>query len=370
MKEKLQKIDKKIWIMGGSFLILIIVIILGGALVYNKFFLKHTYSEVETIMLNATKNYLDKNSEKLPININDSITIPASVLIDAEEMKTIESYLKEDENTCDGEVIVTKISGNYRYTPFIDCGYDKYQTIKFTDYIENKVDIVESGNGLYNLNDELVYRGDKVDNYITFSGKLYRIVKFTNESPVIIYTEKMDSTAVWDNRYNVEKQDSIGINDYSISRIRDTLNELYKGNQLVSENDKLLVIAHDVGIGRRNSNDTDKTGALENAIKLENQYIGLLQINDYLNASTDVNCTTTISPSCINYNYLSKFKYNWWTTTASSLNTYRVFSITGSSVAKVSYANSSFYLRPVFYLTKDLIYVSGNGSKESPYIVK
>lgn len=370
MKEKLQKVDKKIWIIGGGFLILIIVIILGGALIYNKFFLKQSYSEIENIMVNATKSYLDKNPEKLPISINDSITIPTSVLTNAEEMKTIESYLKEKENTCNGEVIVTKMNQNYRYTAFIDCGNDKYQTLKFINYINNNVEKVESGNGLYNLNNELVYRGDKVNNYILFSDKLYRIVKFTDGSPVIIYTEKMDPTAVWDNRYNIEKQDSVGINDYSISRIRDTLNELYKGEQLVAEKDKLLVAAHDIGIGKRSSKDTDKTGTLENSIKLENQYIGLLQINDYLNASTDINCTTTVSPSCINYNYLSKFKYNWWTITASSLNTYRVFNITGSSVAKVSSANSSFYLRPVFYLTKDLVYVSGNGSKESPYIVK
>ena len=101
---------------------------------------------------------------------------------------------------------------------------------------------------------------------------------------------------------------------------------------------------------------------------LENQFIGLLQMNDFLNASLDVNCTNTNNPSCSNYNYLSKYKYNWWTITASSANSYRVFRI--SSNAEVTLASSSGYLRPVLYLTDDAIYVSGDGTKENPYIVK
>lgn len=368
MKEKLEKIDKKIWIMGGSFLILIIAIIFGGAFIYNNLFFKRSYEEVENIMIQASKNYLAKTPEKLPQNINDSISIPVSNLIDAEEMNTIESYLKEEENSCSGEVKVTNINQKYRYVAFIDCGKDK-KTIKFIDYIKENVKTTENGNGLYNLNNELVYRGDNVNNYIKFSGKTYRIVKFSEDHPVIIFTEKTDSTT-WDDRYNVEKKDNSGINDYSVSRIREHLNNLYKGTTLVAEEDKLLVAAHNVGIGKRNSDDTDKTGYLENSVIIENQYISLLQMNDYLNASTDTNCTNTTSPSCINYNYLSKYKYNWWTATASSLNSYRVFRIGAKSNASVTLANSNGYVRPVLYLAKDAIYVSGDGTSENPYIIK
>lgn len=369
MKEKLQKIDKKIWIMIGAFIVLIIIILFGGAVIYNKFFYKRSYEEVENIMLEASKNYLTNNPEKLPQNINDSITIPVSNLVAEEEMDTIASYLKDEATTCRGEVKVTNINQKYRYAVFLDCGEDKHQTTKFIDYINENVPIVTSGNGLYNLNNELVYRGDNVNNYITFSGKTYRIVKISEEQPVIIYTEKMEST-IWDNRYNIETEDNSGINDYSVSRIRDYLNNLYKETTLVAEEDKLLITAHNIGIGKRNNKDTDKTGYLENSILLEDQYIGLLQMNDYLNASIDTNCTTSTSPSCANYNYLSKYQYNWWTITANNLNSYRVFRIDASSKASVTSASNNAYLRPVFYLAKDTIYVSGNGTKDSPYIVK
>lgn len=368
MKEKLQKTDKKVWIMGGLFLVLIIIIIFGGAYLYNKFFYKRSYEEVETIMLEASKNYLSKNPEKFPQNINDSISISASSLVNAGEMKTIENYLKKEDNSCSGEVKVTNINNDYRYAVFLECG-DQKQTVKFTDYINNNVQIVNSGNGLYNLNNELVYRGDNVDNYITFSGKKYRIVKIVGEHTVIIYTEKTENE-IWDDRYNIEQDESSGINDYSVSRIREYLDDLYQGTTLIAEEDKLLVAAHDIGIGRRNTKDTDKTGYLENSVTLNNQYIGLLQMNDYLNASLDVNCTTSISPSCANYNYLSKYKYNWWTMTASNANSYRVFRIGGSSEAITASANSSGSVRAVLYLTKDAIYVSGDGTEENPYIVK
>ena len=369
MKEMLTKIDKKTKIMVIGFLILIVVILLGGAFVYNKFFYKRSYEEIEQIMLNSAKSHFEKNPNTLPQNINDSITISDSDLVATGEMDTIAEYLKDETTTCQGKVTVTNINGKYRYVTYLDCGESKKRTIKFSDYIKEHVPTVESGNGLYSLYNELVYRGDNVNNYIKFSGNTYRIVKFSEDRAVIIYTDKLESRN-WDDRYNTSRKDNSGINDYSVSRIRDYLTTLYEGTTLISDTNKLLVVAHNIGIGRRNNNDTDNSGNLENSAVMENQYIGLLQMNDYLNASLDVNCTNSNNPSCANYNYLSRYKYSWWTTTASSANSYRVFRIKSSSTAEVALASSNAYIRPVLYLVSDAIYVSGDGTKDNPYIVK
>lgn len=366
MKEKLQKIEKKKLIIVGGFLVLVIVILFGGAFVYNKFFYKRSYEEIETIMLEAAKTYLKQNPEELPQNINDTISLSEDELVASENMKSISEYLKDETSTCSGNVNVTNINGKYRYATFLNCG-KTHTTTTFIDHIQKTVPIVENGNGLYNINDELVYRGDNVNNYITFSGKTYRIVKFTDEQAVIIYTEKLESTE-WDDRYNIQKEDSSGINNYSVSRIREYLDNLYKGNNLISKKDKLLVTAHNLGIGKRNANDTDKTGNTENQIILENQFIGLLPISDFLNASLDINCTTTTSPSCTNYNYLAKYNYNWWSITANSEDTYKVYRI--QRTAQTTNASNSGYARPVLYLAKDAIYSSGDGSKKNPYIIK
>ena len=101
---------------------------------------------------------------------------------------------------------------------------------------------------------------------------------------------------------------------------------------------------------------------------MEKQFIGLLPLNDYLNASLDKNCTTSISPSCQNYNYLAKYQYNWWTMTGTSLNTYNVYKINKSP--SLTAANSTAVPRLVLHLAKDAIYVSGDGTFNNPYILK
>ena len=367
MKEKLKQIDnKKIGIIVG-FLILIIVVLFGGAFLYNRFFYKRSYSEIETIMVQAAENHFSKNSDDLPKNYNDFVSVSIDNLVTVEEMKPVEEYLKDDSIQCDGNVVVTNINGKYRYTPSLDCGA-AYKTVKFMDYIKSNVGIVEQGNGLYNLNNELVYRGDDVNNYLKFGNHTYRIVKFTSEeNPMIIYTEKPESIA-WDDRYNIEKNSNLGINDYSVSRIKEYLEELLDDQTFITSEDKMLVVAHQLNIGKRTGNDTDKTGSLEQSNVIENQFIGLLPLYDYLNASLDTNCTTSVSKSCTNYNYLAKYKYNWWSMTATSSNTYRAYRING--YASLISTNASGAVRPVLYLTKEALYVSGDGTKDNPYIVK
>ena len=370
MKEKIEKIGKKKLILATVFFILIIIIIFGGAIVYNKFFYKQSYEEVENIMLKAAKRHISKNEKVLPKSINEIVTISADDLVRTEEMKEISEYIKDDSISCTGKVNITNVNNNYRYIPDLDCGKN-YKTLKFINYIKEKNPIVESGNGLYNINEELVFRGDNVNNYLKLSDKIYRIVKFSNDEAVIIYTEKADNI-IWDDRYNVEKSSTIGINDYSVSKIREYLDNLYKGTTILNKNTEIdnrtLVVAYNLNIGKRTSKDTDKTGELEKSAVIENQFIGLLPLYDFLNASLDTNCTASTSAPCMNYNYLSKYQQNWWTMTSTSLNTYNVYKI--SKNASLNSANSTAVPRHVFHLAKDAIYVSGDGTKENPYIVK
>jgi len=168
---------------------------------------------------------------------------------------------------------------------------------------------------------------------------------------------------------NIDQKSNVGINDYTVSKIRDYLEKLYNGNVLLTNEAKLLVTSYDLKIGTRVGGDTDKTGSLESAVILEDQYIGLLPLYDFLNASIDENCTTSTARSCVNYNYLSKYKNSWWTSTPYTNNSYLVFRISDGS-AVISEARQSGYLRPVLYLTSDTMLVSGNGSKTNPYVVK
>lgn len=366
MKEFFEKNDKKKLIVIVGFIILVFVVIFAGAMIYNKMFQSVSYDEIKDIMKNATVEYLKDNKDKAPQNINDTVTISERQLVTSGKMEDINTLLKDDEASCEGKVIVTNINGNYRYNPILNCG-DKYQSVRFVDYISENVNITESGNGLYQLNNELVYRGDNVDNYLTFSGNTYRIVKFKNDYTVAILTEKLESLE-WDDRYNIEKNGTLGINDYTVSRMKDYLDSLFNGETLISSSDKLSVVAHSLPIGKRNSEDTDKSGALENSIVIENQYLSLLPVYDFMNASLDVNCKATTDRSCANYNYLSRYNFPWWTVTGNSVNTALVFKINEN--VTYSNANSKAYIRPVIYLNSDILYISGNGTKDNPYKIK
>lgn len=374
MKGFFNGIDKKKIIMFGIGFLVFIILIFVGIFIYNKFFLKKTYAEVEKHMKTAAITYLKNNSDELPTENDQSITISDTTLVNSGLMKSVNEQLKAKGYTCTGEVIVTNINGGFRYNPILDCG-DRYSSIKLIDYINNNVTIVESGNGLYNLNNELVYRGDKVDNYIKLSNKTYRILKITNNEVYIIYTDLVDELdTIWDNRYNIDRKTTIGINDYTISKIRDNLDALYNGSILLSDNDKLMIGSYDLKIGARDKNETNKTGSVENSKVLEKQYIGLLPVYDFMNASIDKNCNTTIDRSCMNYNYLSRYNFSWWLSTVNSANTYSAYRVSGNSGSggyiESAATNVTAYLRPVLKLATDVMYVSGDGSSKNPIIIK
>ena len=272
---------------------------------------------------------------------------------------------------CSGSINVTNLNKKYRYTPILDCDKD-YKTKILTEYIKNNVEIVTDKEGLYEYNNELVYRGELINNYLEFANEIWRIIKISEDKTYIILnnTIKNDTIRMWDNRYNEQKKLRLGINDYKVSRAREYLNEIYKDNKLFSNDDKLLITNYNVYIGKRTPTDEDKSGLTEKKVILENEYIGLLPAYDYINASVDTNCKSLSTKSCNNYNYLIGKEKSWWLGTGNSLNTDEVYKIESGNNITSSKANTGAYLKPVIALAKDTIYVEGNGIKENPYKVK
>ena len=216
------------------------------------------------------------------------------------------------------------------------------------------------------------FRGENVNKYVNFGAFSWRIVKNTDGKVMLIFNDRIENynTVVWDDRYNTNKSESVGINDYSVSRIKDSLEELYNGELLFTDDNRLLLSSFDLYVGKRSDNDTDKSGALEKASIIENQYIGLLPAYDLMNASLDANCTYTISPSCSNYNYLTTYNRSWWTITADKESSYKAYKSSSYNSLSLSRTNSTSNIRPVVYLASDAIYVSGDGTESNPYTFK
>ena len=351
-------------VVGGIFL-LMFVSSLGGSGT-------KTYEEIETIMSNAAESYFSDHPESLPSKDGGSQTVDVSVLVAEGKMKDLSSYTS---TACSGTVKVQKVGTNYVYTPKLNCG-ESYSTEELYKVVKSNNSIVSSGYGLYNKDGNYVFRGEVVDNYVQLDSALWRIVKITSSNNIVlIMDEPLNTLVAWDDRYNQEANYNAGINNYSSSRIKEKLDELYSSTNeetttiLLSDDDKSKLVSFNLCTGKRATTESGAEQAVECKEVLRDQKIGLLTAADYMNASIDANCTTPTSLTCQNYNYLIN-DYNWWLATAvtgTSSNTYMVAANSGiESKQAMMYAR----IRPVIYLSSETMYLSGSGTEEDPYFVK
>lgn len=358
---------KLLWIAGGIIALVVLIVVI--LLIYNAIFGGTSYENIENKLVDAAKEYYSENKELLPKNENEQLTISDSTLTSKNYLKSMSELTKKmDGVSCTGTVMVSYVNGNYRYTPTLDCGKD-YRSQTFTSYLQENVNTVINGQGLYQLNNELIYRGEDPNNYVKFANKMWRIVKISDNNVVLILNEKYNKS-VFDDRYNTERNRNDGINDYSVSRIYENLTNLYQKNELFNNETKTKLSSYTLYLGKRSENEAINDGSIEKSKVLENQYIGLLPLYDYINASIDLNCNSAITNSCSNYNYLADYGYNWWVQTADSITTYKVFRITSEGTVELTKANTNGYLRPVIHLATDVLYASGDGTLENPYIIK
>lgn len=376
MKDLLKDIGKKkLIIIAGAivgFIFLLIIALLIFHAVNNR---KTGYKDIENKLLSAAKDYYSENENLLPQSESEQITIDDVSLTAAGYLKSMSELTSDMEGvSCSATVVVSYGNGNYRYTPLLDCG-DSYKSITLSSYISdtNKVERQIDGSkesGLYDLNGELVYRGENPNNYVEFSGRMYRIVKVTADERVVLILDEKNESSVWDDRFNDERSYNDGINDYQVSRLKEVLDELYNDTWLVKDSDKGLLSAHRVYTGKRHESDNDNSGSIETSSYIDNQYVSVLPLYDYLNASVDENCESAETDSCMNYNYLNQYDYNWWTSTADAETTFRVYrAASGGSVDKIT-ASSNGHVRPVIYLVSDALYVDGDGTKDNPFTIK
>ena len=366
-KEMKKKLMRMMLIVVGILVVFLIIILIFSFLGSGN----KSYEEIEQDLKNAAIEYYEVQSGLLPREEGETITVRANTLADAELMKPL-SELREGEN-CSGRVEVTKVGDNIIYTPYLECG-DKYTTKElYKAVLEQK--IVTSGNGLYDLNGEKVYRGDDVNNYVSLDNAIYRIVKVTPDNKLLLILNEVDSTlsSYYDDRYNPAKRFNSGFNDYRISRIKEFLDDLYSSKndiKILSKNDKEKLASFNLCIGKRNATETNNTNAIECSDVLENQMIGLLTASDYMNASLDANCKATTDKSCQNYNYLRLKETEWWLLTGNAANDYEAYIVKSNGYIDINTTSGYKKIRPTIMLNNNVMIKSGNGSASNPFILK
>lgn len=366
-KEMKKKLMRMMLIVVGILVVFLIIILIFSFLGSGN----KSYEEIEQDLKNAAIEYYEVQSGLLPREEGETITVRANTLADAELMKPL-SELREGEN-CSGRVEVTKVGDNIVYTPYLDCG-DNYTTKELYKAVLEQ-GIVTSGNGLYDLNGEKVYRGDDVNNYVSLDNAIYRIVKVTPDNKLLLILNEVDSTlsSYYDDRYNPAKRFNSGFNDYRISRIKEFLDDLYSSKndiKILSKNDKEKLASFNLCIGKRNATETNNTNAIECSDVLENQMIGLLTASDYMNASLDANCKATTDKSCQNYNYLRLKETEWWLLTGNAANDYEAYIVKSNGYIDINTTSGYKKIRPTIMLNNNVMIKSGNGSASNPFILK
>lgn len=328
-----------------------------------------SFEAIENQLKSATQTYFKKNSNSLPSEEGMSVTVDSSTLVNGGYMKQLSDMVKKGVD-CSGKVIVTKNGSRYLYSPILNCG-DSYQTKKLVDVVRGNNPIVNSGNGLYLIGESSKFKGEYVNNYVKIDNFMWRIIDIDNDGFIrLIYADKAnDNTYIWDDRYNIDQEENVGINNYEVSRLRETMMSLENNDLFVSEDSKANLAYRNICIGKRSIDNLALDNKEECEMTVSNQLFGLPYTSDYLSASIDDNCHTIKDASCKNYNYLMSTSLSSWTLTGQKEKTYKAYSVSRSGYS-LSDTYSEKAIRPTVYLSNNTIYKSGNGTSTDPYIIK
>lgn len=365
-----KKLIKLMMIIGGGMLILLLILFL-----VSKLFTKtYTYESVEEVMKNAAESYFAEHKNSLPKDETQTVEIDVNELVNTEKMKPLDDYLG-DNCGCTGRVQVKLTGATYVYIPYLTCG-EKYSTKFLAEEITKDENLVATGYGLYLMNNNsYVYRGEIVNNYLKLESRIWRIVKVNQDKTITLILDKAASTGYpYDDRYNKDADYDYGINNYQTSRIKEQLQLMYNEtnseeveNYILSEKDKTHLVNYDLCISKMGKNDTIHDNSQE-CIQSITDKIGLLTVSDFMNASSDENCSFVTSNNCSNYNYLTQ-NGSFWLMTPSNKNTYSAFYVSNGTIKETSTSQTK-KVRPVITLAADTLISGGDGTEANPFIVK
>lgn len=328
----------------------------------------YTYDEVELLLVKNVKRKYE-NTDKLP-SLNNKLEVGINELINDGIMKNLNEYTNTTDS-CSAKVTIYNNNGYYLYVPNINCASNYKTNTLYEQLLDDS--LVSSGNGLYALGNGFAFKGDNVNNYVKINNYLYRVISINENNQIKLIDTKKKEQLAWDDRFNVDKNSYVGINNYYSnnlnSRIKDSLESLYKDDSIYTDIDRAYFIPSQFCMGKRSINEFDNTGNIE-CLEYTPQFpLGLLSLYEYFVASLDTNCNSIESSSCSNYNYFSDNSNYLWTMTADKDTSYKVYKVTGGIVS-LSNASNQSALKVVVNINGDNVISDGDGSLNNPYIIK
>lgn len=233
-------------------------------------------------------------------------------------------------------LIIFGIIGIYAYRTihFYKLTHNVTKDITLKEKLTALTNIAYQNDGLYEKDGYFYFKGSNVDNYVYYSGNIYRIIDINNGIRMIL--DDTTTNLVW------------GMQDkYSESTIYNWLNDYYK---TLKDSEVYL---------KENNWCNEKIDVSDYQCKdTISNYVGLLSTNDYLQAGGK-------------NSYLNNETYYWTLNLdkdGKSLYINKEGSINNLSSNEENYF--SYGIRPVITLKEDLTIISGDGTKDNPFIIE
>lgn len=199
--------------------------------------------------------------------------------------------------------------------------------------ISESSSIVSEGDGLYQLSGSYIYKGEKVNNYLKFSGFMFRIMKINSDGSVRIILDESINSLFYDKKNT----------DYIKSDINAYLNDVFL-NKL------------DVSKLAKSSTCLDKVTNL-NSVTCNNvntdYYVSLPNVTDFLNSKQENSYMKNSSGE------------SFW---LSSYNNIEAWTSNGSNLSSDKVSNT-YAVKPILTLKNSNILYRGTGTKEDPYVI-
>ena len=360
----------KIILVFGVLIVLIVVLIAcsGGGSTVGK---AGSYARMEENFKKATTRFLNNRPDLLPKEEGKIVRIQMDAVYTEKQMKNI-TVVDDSSVRCDGYANVSyRLNSDdekvYRVVPHIKCG-DKYETEDLYVHILKTEELSNGQDGLYKVGEDYIFKGQNPNNYLKIGENLYRILSIDSEGYIkLISADKLYLSSIWDNRYNVKTGKYSGINDYSVSRIRDAIVDYYYDDtEYYKSTDRSVFVKHSYCVGKRSKDNRLITNTEECSETMDDDYVSLPLIYDYFIASTDENCKTIDDLACNNYNYLTSYR-TFYTSTGTAEHSDLVYAV-GENVITSKLDRD----RKVALITfiANVSYASGKGTQSNPYTIK
>ncbi len=253
------------------------------------------------------------------------------------------------------------------------------------DYIINEVYTTDGDNGLYYHDADLAngagdnsyrFSGANPNNYVCFGtdevscpeDNLYRIIGVFNGQVKLIKATSYGSYA-WEQDYSTQGNTW---NESTKPDIYTTLNTTYYNtlgsewqSKIATHSWKVGGMASDTSATAKDYYDTE-VGTGQSGYE-ETMKIGLMYVSDYGYGASEEYWTTELN------NYEPTVDSNWmylgayeWLISRSSGNTFIAFRVGDTGYVNNRLVNSTYAVRPSFYLESDVTYASGSGSMTDP----